>query len=63
MKNIRNKKEFYDYADDCYKRTNNLKEVWMNGNETRERKSKAFSLWVKMIKLIVRLTSISVRLK
>lgn len=49
LKEIKTEKEFWELADNRYKRTHKLRVIWQNPNEHKEKRDKAYKLWLKML--------------
>ena len=50
LDSIKTRSALHEVADNWYKRTHNLRMVWQNEQETEQRKTKAFALFLLMSK-------------
>ncbi len=62
LKNIKTRKEFYDFADIWYQRVHALRRVWQESDEPIERKVRAFKLWGIMFKRVLKLNQIAIKI-
>jgi hypothetical protein len=56
-------KEFWELAENWYRRTHKLREVAENNNETPERKKKAKKLFLIMVYRMMRLKTMSIKIR
>ena len=62
IENIKTRTEFYEFADIWYQRVHKLWGVWQNIKETKERRAKAFTLWLIMYDRVMRLVPIATKI-
>ena len=56
IKNIKNKVEFWEFADIWYQRSHQLREIWQNDSEPTERREKALKLWLVMYRRVMKVS-------
>jgi len=59
---IKTKTEFYEFAEIWHQRAIRLHDIWLNTKETKEKRNKAFFLYIIMYCRLIKLVHIAVEM-